>query len=126
MGYHMTQRDSRFRLPRCHFKAALVAVRQLLSAPIYAYPDNPSKQRSLPRVLRELGWEVEQDAKTGDITSILFIGEKAHEDLELFKVLAPFVKARSFIAMDGEDGCLWRWWFNGQSVSEQYGHVVYK
>ncbi|MCX7006343.1 MAG: hypothetical protein NTY53_03685 [Kiritimatiellaeota bacterium] len=126
MGYHMTQRDARFHLPRRHFKAALKAVRQLLSAPIYAYHDSPARQRSLPKVLPMLGWEVEQHAKTGDIVSILFTGEKAHEDWELFKALAPFVTKGSSIAMDGEDGCLWRWWFNGQRVREQYGHVVYK
>ena len=126
MGYHMTQRDARFHLPRRHFKAALKAVRQLLSAPLYDSADHPTRQRSLAKVLPVLGWEVEQDIQTGDIVSILFAGEKAHEDLELLKVLAPFVKKGSFIAMDGEDGCLWRWWFNGQSVSEQYGHVVYK
>jgi hypothetical protein len=126
MGYHMTQRDARFHLPRRHFKAALKAVRQLFSAPIYDSADNPTRQRSLLRVLPVLGWEVEQDVKTRDIVSILFAGEKAHEDLELFKVLAPFVKRGSFIAMVGEDGCLWRWWFTGQSVREQYGRVVYK
>jgi len=80
---------------------------------------------SLPRLLLALGWEVEQEAQTGDIVCILFAGEKAHEDYALFKALAPFVRKDSFIAMEGEDGCLWRWWFNGRTVREQSGLIIY-
>ena len=92
MGYHMTQRDARFHLPRRHFKAALKAVKQLLSAPIYAYHDSPARQRSLPKVLPMLGWEVELHAQTGDIISLIrdgveFVDSKAPCRLNSYRYL---------------------------------------
>ena len=81
---------------------------------------------SLAKALFAVSWDVEVDPEFGDIIGIQFAGEKAHEDFKLFKALAPFAKAGSFIAMEGEDGGLWRWWFTGRVVQEQYGRVVYK
>src|ERR1035437_1637 len=124
MGYCMSQRNALFHLPRRYFKQALRAVRKMTEPSRGSVTTEQAE--SLPKMLSAMNWDVEQDAKTGDIVSILFVGERSHEDLELFKALAPFVWRGSFIAMDGEDGCLWRWWFDGQTVHGQSGRVVYK
>jgi len=58
MGFCMSQRNARFHLPRRHFKAALKAVRQLFSAPIYDSADNPTRLRSLANVLPVLETDV--------------------------------------------------------------------
>jgi len=61
----------------------------------------------------------------GDIDHISFRGEKMGQDEVLFQALAPYVTSDSYIAMRGEDGALWRWYFQNGSCLEQEGRVVY-
>lgn len=46
------------------------------------------------------------------------------EDLELFNVIAPFVKRGSFLEMRGEDST-WRWVFNGKVCYEDYPEIIW-
>jgi hypothetical protein len=61
----------------------------------------------------------------GNINSVRFYGEKLGQEMELFKVLAPFVKDGSYIEMQGEDGSVWRWAFKKGEVKEQAAKFVY-
>lgn len=129
MGYHMNQMAGRFYLPRRRFAVAVQALQNLqgegkpyvrwLKDALLKVPD------SLPAVLLVLGWEPDVDERSGDIVRLVFNGEKAGDDFQIFQALAPFVRRDSFLHMEGEDGCHWRWWFTGKSVLEQFGRVVF-
>lgn len=54
-----------------------------------------------------------------------FTGEKSGDDKILFDAIAPFVKAGSYIEMEGEDGEIWRWCFNGHSCETCTGRVTF-
>lgn len=69
--------------------------------------------------------EGEFDPITGDLTDIHFIGEKLGDEKILFQALAPFVDKGSFIEMEGEDGDLWRWTFDGQQMIEQVARITW-
>jgi hypothetical protein len=56
-----------------------------------------------------------------------FDGDRMCDEIEVFlKVVAPFVKKGSFIEMEGEDGGIWRWVFNGKTFKEQEGKVSFE
>ena len=129
MGYHMSQVSGRFYLPKRKFANAVMALQKLhgdekqhvrwLKDALLKAPDG------LPAVLLDLGWEPDVDERSGDIVRLMFNGEKAGEDFLIFQALAPFVRRDSFLHMEGEDGCHWRWWFTGKSALEQFGRVVF-
>jgi hypothetical protein len=70
---------------------------------------------SLEEMLTWWRWQPSISAN-GDITKVQFNGEKAGDDEYLWKAIAPFVEPDSFIEMQGEDGAMWRWKFDGESV----------
>lgn len=70
-------------------------------------------------------FDPEIDPATGDIVGVRFEGQKIGDEDEFFKVIAPFVEAGSWIHMSGEDGAQWRWYFDGETCTEQPGRVVF-
>lgn len=60
----------------------------------------------------DLDFRISMDSKSGQ------------EDL-LFKHLAPFISAGSFVEWRGEDDALWCWVFDGTSMHTKNGEVVY-
>lgn len=61
----------------------------------------------------ELQWHVEFDSKAGQ------------EDL-LMKTLAPFIEAGSYMAWRGEEGELYRWMFDGETMTTQEAEIVWR
>lgn len=74
--------------------------------------------RWIPEMKHEDGVEVE-------VLGISFDGEKLGDDQILFDAIAPFVEPGSFIEMVGEDGCIWRWYFDGKECDEQTAELDY-
>jgi hypothetical protein len=68
-----------------------------------------SNARYIEDALEAWRWEVEFDDESNDIVGINFSGEK---------LIAPYVEAGSYIQMQGEDGEMWRWVFDGATVKE--------
>jgi hypothetical protein len=68
-------------------------------------------------MLRAWRWDAEQD-KEGNIDYLHFRGEKLGDDGILFRAIAPFVRADSYIQMRGGDGDQWRWFFDGKRMTE--------
>ena len=58
-------------------------------------------------------------------SEIYFDGEKLGDDAILFEAIAPYVKKGSFIEMNGEDGCIWQWQFNGKTCIEKAATVSF-
>jgi hypothetical protein len=58
------------------------------------------------------------------VIGIMFEGEKSDStEEEMFNVIAPFVKAGSYIEMQGEDGARWRWVFDGETCKEKNAEI---
>ena len=127
MGYGMRQRDSRFRMAAEKLPAALAAVQALgKDHRNFQWVDPYFVQAStVAEMLKAWRWEGEFDPITGDLTDIHFIGEKLGDEEILFQALAPFVDKGSFIEMEGEDGDLWRWTFDGQQMIEQVARITW-
>ncbi len=140
MGYHIRQRGSDFRIKKDNFAAALAAIKALANKPEQMGGGNSTGERwyswvdmnelaaaeTLPLALSAWRWEVDCSDETGDVFNITFCGEKLGDDTILFETLAPFVEKGSYIDMEGEDGSLWRWAFDGGGVVELTGEVSYK
>jgi hypothetical protein len=110
-----------------HFPAALEALKELCTTNTYfSWVDSRTaiESATLSEIMDELRWELCIDAD-GNVEHISFQGDKSGDDFEFFKVLAPYVDKGSYISMRGEDGALWRWYFNGKECIEQYGHISY-
>jgi hypothetical protein len=143
MGYYMDMTDCKFHIPASKFGAALQAIKDIMFENDdmhggafaggqmverwYSWVNTDAVMMSdtLEQALAAWRWRGYTDAN-GDIDYLRFEGEKSGQDNALFRVLAPYVTEGSYVAMRGEDGALWRWYFDGNRCIEQEGRVVYK
>lgn len=84
--------------------------------------NNFHKRKDFVSLMDEWRWEVELD-DDGHVCNITFNGQKLGDDMILFKAIAPFVVPGSYIEMQGEDDCLWRWVFDGKTCTEKYANI---
>lgn len=118
MGYEMRQRGSQFLLYAENKPAALRALQKMLEGGHqYRWVENRAIAHAiyLEEALDEWGWEAKH-SETAGINGLEFQREKAGDEDALFAALAPFVEPGSYIEMQGEEGELWRWVFDGASV----------
>jgi hypothetical protein len=78
---------------------------------------------TLSQALRAWRWVCVRDGETNEIEGINFEGEKIGDEEALFDAIAPFVEPGSFLEMQGEDGALWRWVFDGKTCTEKTATV---
>lgn len=138
----MTQQDTDFRILLENFEPAMQALRQLsthpekMSGASYANGKLESKhfswvdmtyptKTSLESMLKCWGWELEFD-DSGNVCGIQFQRSKIGDEQHLFKALAPFVLPRCFIQMQGEDGFIWRWTFDGTTMTEKSAKITWE
>jgi len=134
MGYHMSQRDNEFFIGKDKKEACLEAIKGLhgresiedSSGRHFSWVDSNNflKAETLAEAFSAWRWEIEENEK-GDVVAILFQGEKLGDDGVLFEAVAPFVVAGSYIEMHGEEGCLWRWCFDGEECVEKTARIVW-
>jgi hypothetical protein len=126
MGYCMSQDESQFHIKASDKDLALRAIKTLMGNKRGSFnwvdASTVKSSRNLTDAMREWRWDVEED-EAGDIVGITFAGEKAGDDLTLFKTIAPFVKSGSYIEMHGEDGTRWRWIFSEKTCVEKTAKV---
>jgi hypothetical protein len=142
MGYCMSQRGGKFFIKAEHKAAALIAVKAL--APVGAVEGGSASYSGGRVVHRAFRWMANYDLTTavtleevlgwwrwhpktdndGNIVKVQFDGEKVGDDMYLWTALAPFIEP-GYIEMQGEDGALWRWVFDGSSVKEVAAKVVW-
>ena len=138
MGYSMFQLGEHVRIRAERKAAALAGLRALIGQETihvaagdhFAFVDAArfAAARTLEDALFAWRWSPEwddPDSPEPDIVSLGFEGESAGDDDLLFRALAPYVEAGSWIAMAGEDGALWRWFFDGAGVVKQPGSLVW-
>lgn len=125
MGYCMSQNDSVFRIKASDKTLALRAIKALMDEKkSFSWVDTATVKgcRNLVGAMKEWRWDLDED-ENGHISGIAFAGEKAGDDLTLFKAIAPFVESGSYIEMCGEDGALWRWVFIKNTCIEKSAKV---
>jgi len=79
----------------------------------------------LERAFSAWRWETDCD-DAGNLISIEFQGEKAGDDKIFFDAIAPYVVSGSYIEMQGEDGCLWRWSFKKGKCTEKNAKITWE
>ena len=124
MGYYMSQRDSSFFLAKEKQQEALQAVKDAGKSKPKVFGSNILQAQTLQEVLEWWCWKPQFDSD-GNIEAIDFEGNKSGDELELFNAIAPFVKAGSFIEMSGEEGCIWRFQFDGKTCFENYPTITW-
>ena len=134
MGYSIYQIQSSFVIRCANFLGALEAIKSLKGQETtgctgdlhFMYVDNSYINcLTLEEILAKWRWQVEELNEAGDIISISFIGENYGDEDLLFSTLAPFVESNSFVSMVGEDGVVWRWFFNQHKFVKQYGRILF-
>jgi hypothetical protein len=77
------------------------------------------KAETLSQAMDAWRWNATRNEETNAIEDIMFEGEKIGDEAALFGAIAPFVEPGSFIEMQGEDGTIWRWIFDGKTCEEK-------
>lgn len=139
MGYYMNQKSAKFTIKKENLAGALGAIKALATTPermgggsstgerwySWVTTEKFLKAETFAEALGEWRWDCFID-ESGDLVEINFNGEKLGDDAILLKAIAPFVEAGSYIEMEGEDGCYWKWIFDGKTMIEKTGRVVYE
>lgn len=125
MGYHMHQTGGAFTIRSAKIQDALntlVDFDKGMNPPDVLL--SPAQQ--LSAIFGAWRWEVEVDEKSGDVTGVTFMGEKLRDDDDLFRSVAKFVEAGSYIDLMGGDDCTWRWYFDGDDMITRTGTTVFE
>ena len=134
MGYCMSMREQDFFVPVENLPAMVEAIHALSgketigdsSGRHFSWVDQNFHTITDPkRLLDAWRWDAVFN-DNGDIDTIYFGGEKLGDDEVLFTAIGHLVKAGSYIEMQGEDGCLWRWVFDGKSMTEQSATITWE
>jgi hypothetical protein len=125
MGYYVNQGDSRFWIRAEKIPAAFEALKALGSAHSWVSAD-ADKAQNFEELIQCWRWSVYHDKESGDIDEICFDGEKYGDEEWLFDAIGPYVEAGSYINLQGEDGCVWRFYFNGSEAFMQDGITIFR
>jgi hypothetical protein len=143
MGYCMDQSDTDILIPKEFHSLMLQKIKSIMTdteamqggswggdAPNQKWyswvpTEKVLEAKTVEDALKAWRWEASLNAG-GDINHLSFRGEKLGQDNILFEAIAPYVKWGSYISMRGEDGALWRWFFDDQKLFEQEGKVIYE
>lgn len=132
MSYCMQQRAQQFSMKPESKAKALEAIKNAVREQVrrsnashedHSFVEAMNQTNTLEEAMAAWGWQLD-DVGNGKY-DIECLGNNLCDDRQLFDAIAPFVVAGSFIEMSGEDGTLWRWYFDGEQCEEQLGHVVF-
>jgi len=134
MGYYIYQHETDFRIKKENFEKALQALKDVCHeefnknenfdfgwVDIFKVFDSPT----LGHALIEFNWNP-TIGENGDIEDIEFMSEKLGSEEFLFKTLTPFVEKDSYIVIEGSESEWWKWLFDGKTLIEKPGKVVFE
>lgn len=140
MGYCISLQDHQFVIPASALDLAYVAACELNSDASAAKhggsstgevwfswvdSDYDKTCKDLKEVLSHWRYEGDYDSARGAFVLEYFSGEKIGDEDQLFRVLALFVQAGSYMEFLGEDGGTWRWEFNGGEMTTYTGKTTW-
>ncbi|MCI8649608.1 MAG: hypothetical protein HFG20_05780 [Anaerotruncus sp.] len=111
MGYDIWQRGSSFCIRKENFPG-------LVKAAIQHFPNLFDEMSSVGEIFKEFDFEVDKDAE-GNLSDIIFTGEKTRYEDELFETIAPFVEPGPSVSFYGEDGNIWQYCFDGKQCRDE-------
>ena len=120
MGYDVSNRGSKFFISRNFFDQAAEALRNYRRKCGY----DPASDSSLAALLSDYYWIVEND-ENGNIIDIYLDDDRIGDDDEMFDAIAPFVQAGSYIALEGEDGFIWCFYFDGTHCTSHNAVITF-
>jgi len=135
MGYCISLKEAKFRIPQCSVYDALQALKSLAGKETirdssgrhfsWVHTQTFLDAETLREAMEAWRWPVEVDWD-GNIVDIDFAGQKLGDDELFFRTLAPFVEDGSYIAIQGEDDDIWRWVFENGQMREQHAVITWK
>lgn len=125
MGYSMRQLESSVFIHHTDFRNVKDAINTLMEESSeqmfghFMWVDTASviNAVNVTEQLTEWLWRPRYDSY-GNIVDLVFQGEKSGDEDKLFKAIAPYVKADSYITMLGAEGETWQWRFTGTDCEE--------
>jgi len=129
MGYYISLNENNFTIKKENVQGAVDAIKALHGKETccgnFSWVDHDfHKLDSLEDILG--AWRYGISFKDGDVCDIDFEGEKLGDDELLFSALAPFVEPESYLQYSGEEGHHWRWVFDGKTMVELDGKLVWE
>ena len=79
---------------------------------------------SFEEILAGFGWHAETDAQ-GNVSDIWFDDCRLGDEDTWMEQIAPYVRKGSWISMEGEDGHIWCWYFDGEHCTTHTGHITF-
>lgn len=87
--------------------------------------DYDKTAQSAEHILLMLGFNI-SDAYEGEGIEIIGYDSKMGDEEHFIRALAPFVKPGSYLEWEGEDSKRWRWDFDGETMRESTGRIVWE
>lgn len=132
MSYNIYMDECSFRIKEKNFphliKAIVSAVKNgmifncVTQSNILNASNESDTSRAIEKLLIECRWEPHFNLKR-NICTIDFLGTKLGDEDKLFKIMAPYVEAGSYIRVIGEEREKWEWRFDGKNVEEKYASL---
>jgi len=126
MGYYINQRGDKFRIESDQVGEAFLTLQHYASEHGMAWVcrDACENASDFKNLMSECRWDIQID-QNGTVIWISFNGEKSGDQDQVLKVLAPYVKSRSWIEMQGEGGVVWRYAFYKGTFKEVEGILTF-
>jgi hypothetical protein len=94
--------------------------------PPYVDTEVLSRSKTLEDAFEEWSWKAEF-YDDGELVNLYFVDpQKVGAEDTLFQTIAPWVKDGSYILVRGEEGEVWRWFFNEGVCKVQQGRIVFE
>lgn len=123
MSYYVEPRGGQFFIANENQPEAAEALRKFCAENHHDF-HHPEKNANLADLLHLHCWESFADTD-GNIVNIYMDSDTLDDDKELFNSIAPYVRAGSYLAFEGEDGCIWCYYFDGQHCKEYPGVITF-
>lgn len=127
MGYYISHIESDFKILKADMSAVQQVLRDRRIEECPRYNRHPDDLKSVFDELRWLGWCAEVSSPNSEYGLDCFWPDtdRLTSEEEWMNEIAPYVVPGSWIEMMGEDGCFWKWIFDGECCQTVYGKVEY-
>jgi hypothetical protein len=126
MGCNIRQTAGEFRIKAANQPAAFRAAMAMPNRGYDASWKDRNGVRDIYSVLEYWGYAPTLDKPSGDIIALQLEAEKLDEEVELFKAIAPYVDAGSYIEILAPSyNEMWRWVFDGKTCREIRPKIVW-
>jgi hypothetical protein len=121
MGYTIMQGHTDFCIKESNFSALRAIIDKYVREAAHISEDPSEFPEDLSEYLSEaMDLLIDYDAALDNPDLVhVELGERIHEQPEMFNIIAPVVEKGSYIECSGEDGLFWRYYFDGKRCVEQ-------